>query len=73
MLIDSLLAIGSRIKRLCKTFINKTGRIGQILIFWLLQQKSILERKLPEKLKMAIAKKIENNLFSRVHRPPTDV
>ena len=30
------------------------------------QQKSILERKLPENLKLAIAKKIENNLFSRV-------
>ena len=31
-----------------------------------LQHKKILERKLPESLKLAIAKKIENNLFSKV-------
>ena len=31
------------------------------------QQKSILERTLPESLKLAIARRIENNLFSRVN------
>ena len=31
----------------------------------LLQHKAILERQLPDKLKMAIAKQIENNLFSK--------
>ncbi len=30
------------------------------------QHKEILERSLPEKLKFAIAKRIENNLFSKV-------
>jgi hypothetical protein len=36
-----------------------------------LQQKEILERKLPENLKLSIAKQIENNLFTKV-RPDTD-
>jgi hypothetical protein len=31
-----------------------------------LQQKEILERKLPENLKLSIAKQIENNLFTKV-------
>ena len=31
-----------------------------------LQHKAILERKLPDNLKLSIAKKIENNLFSKV-------
>ena len=30
------------------------------------QHKSILERKLPENLKLAIARQIENNLFAKV-------
>ncbi len=30
------------------------------------QQKSILQKTLPEELKLSIAKKIENNLFSKV-------
>ena len=30
-----------------------------------MQHKAILERQLPDKLKMAIAKQIENNLFSK--------
>jgi hypothetical protein len=30
------------------------------------QQKEILKRSIPENLKLAIAKKIENNLFSKV-------
>ncbi len=33
---------------------------------WLCQHKTILERSLPEYLKLSIAKKIENNLFSKV-------
>jgi hypothetical protein len=33
---------------------------------YLLQHKKILERKLPESIKLSIAKKIENNLFSKV-------
>ena len=35
--------------------------------FELRQHKHILARKLPENLKLAIARKIENNLFSKVH------
>ena len=31
----------------------------------MIQHKAILERQLPDKLKMAIAKQIENNLFSK--------
>ena len=31
----------------------------------MVQHKAILERQLPDKLKMAIAKQIENNLFSK--------
>jgi hypothetical protein len=30
------------------------------------QHKAIMERKLPESIKLSIAKKIENNLFSKV-------
>jgi hypothetical protein len=30
------------------------------------QQKDILKRSIPENLKLAIAKRIENNLFSKV-------
>jgi hypothetical protein len=33
------------------------------------QQKDILKRNIPENLKLAIAKKIENNLFSKVLQP----
>jgi hypothetical protein len=33
---------------------------------FILQQKEILERKLPEALKLSIAKQIENNLFTKV-------
>jgi hypothetical protein len=35
----------------------------------LCQHKAILENQLPENLKLAIAKKIENNLFLKVTRP----
>ena len=41
---------------------------GNIFLIWLramVQHKAILERQLPDKLKMAIAKQIENNLFSK--------
>jgi hypothetical protein len=31
------------------------------------QHKAILERKLPDNLKLAIAKTIENNLFAKVY------
>jgi hypothetical protein len=31
-----------------------------------MQQKSILQKTLPEELKLSIAKKIENHLFSKV-------
>jgi hypothetical protein len=34
---------------------------------FLLQHQKILERKLPENLKLSIAKKIENNLFLKVY------
>jgi hypothetical protein len=33
------------------------------------QHKAILENQLPDNLKLAIAKKIENNLFLKVLRP----
>ena len=39
---------------------------GQILTPWWIQHKQILERTLPDALKLSIAKKIENNLFSKV-------
>ena len=40
--------------------------IKRQLINLKMQQKSVLKRTLPESLKLAVAKKIENNLFSRV-------
>ncbi len=42
--------------------IHKTDLMNSLL----LQHKSILQRKLPESIKLSIAKEIENNLFSKV-------
>ena len=42
------------------------GLHGLLKKYVLLQYKTIMERKLPDKLKLEIAKKIENNLFTKV-------
>ncbi len=38
-----------------------------ILTMLMVQHKKILERTIPDALKLNIARKIENNLFSKVH------
>jgi hypothetical protein len=38
--------------------------------FWGIQHQKILERPLPEALKQSIARKIENNLFSKASANP---
>ncbi len=50
-------------------FMNMFTRHSLVLIHkvpFLVQHKKILERTLPEALKLSIARKIENNLFSKV-------
>jgi hypothetical protein len=48
---------------------GKDIRTSALIVFLSVQHQTILERTLPEALKLSIAKKIENNLFSKVKLP----
>ena len=48
---------------ICKYLSNQVPNLS---VFWIMQNKEILQRFMPDGLKLEIAKKIENSLFSKV-------